>query len=320
TTLSGDGDTGSSTDGDTSTVTGQTTQGQGSLQTGDGTADSSGGDTGSGATVDTGQGTAGSDNGEQLTDTQVGMNIPVLDIAKLRENAQRLVDGFSCAGIQLDVSDTGDITAAGYVGSEADRTSAGEQLGKLADVGRVDNALIVMKQPICDALGVVRAETSYGAAKAPHIDPGGVGGVYREGDNLKLTVTAMSDGYLYVDYIDAVNDASYVPADPNEPDRYVLHLLPNAQWRKEQRRVTAGEKVVIGTLPQELENYKISAPFGTYVVIAISSPEPLFDPPRTVQEPATLYLSDLRDRLASVAQRVGRENLPATSATIVFQP
>ncbi len=317
TTTSGDGDS-TSTGGDTSTVTGQTTQGQGSLQTGDGTADSSGGDTGSGATTDAGQGTADTGNGAQVTDTQVGMNIPVLDVAKLREKAQRLVDGFSCAGIQLDVSDAGDIAASGYVGSEADRTNAGEQLGKLTDVGRVDNALIVMKQPICDALGVVRAETSYGAAKAPHIDPGGVGGVYREGDNLKLTVTAMSDGYLYVDYIDAENEPDYIPK-PGETDRYVLHLLPNDRWRATEKLVKAGEEVVIGTLPDELANYVIRPPFGTYLIVAISSPERLFERPRTIEEPVETYLPALRAQLAEVAQRVGRENLPAASATIVFE-
>jgi hypothetical protein len=258
-------------------------------------------------------------DGAQPADTQVALLPQALDIDRLRDDANRVVQGLSCAGIRIDVSDRGEITASGYVGSEADRTNTAEQLGRLADVGRVDNALVVMKHPICDALGVVREETAYGAATAPRIDPGGAGGVYREGENLKLTVTAMADGYLYVDYIDAENDRSYVPADPNEPDRYVLHLLPNANWRNEQRRVTAGEKVVIGTLDQELANYVITEPFGTYVVIAISSPEPLFEAPRTVQEPASLYLQDLRARLAQVAQRVGRENLPATSTTIVFQ-
>jgi hypothetical protein len=307
TTQSGDGAT-ASTGGETSTVTGQTTQGQGSLQAGDGTADSSGGDTGSGATVDTGQGTAGSDNGAQLTDTQVGMNIPVPDIAKLRENAQRLVEGFSCAGIQLDVSDAGDIAAGGYVGSEADRTSAGDQLGKLPDVGRVDNAIVAMPWPLCGALEAVRPQTAFnlGLPVTPGIEPGGDNGVYHEGDHLLIGVTAPAfDGYLYVDYFDAA-------------EKYVVHLLPNDI--RPDNRVRAGQHVVIGTLPSEVEKYKVSPPFGSNLLIAIVSPEPLFAQPRPhVEQQSDDYLTALRGSLER-ARQAGSRGLAASYSNLVFEP
>jgi eukaryotic-like serine/threonine-protein kinase len=342
TTPSTEGNSTTTTAAGTSTVPNQTAQNQGPSQSDSGVADTSGdgeeagdagsssspdistqtsGDTGAttAATVDAGQAAVVPDNGEQPTDTQVGATFPVPDIAKLREDAQRLVQNLSCSGVQVDVSDRGDITASGYVGSEADRTSTAEQLRKLPDVGQIDNALVVMKRPLCDALGVVREETAYGAATAPRIDPGGVGGVYRAGENLKLTVTAMADGYLYIDYIDVENEPDYIPVQPGETDRYVLHLLPNDRWRKTETLVKAGEAVVIGTLPDELANYVIRPPFGTYLIVAISSPERLFERPRTIEEPAETYLPALRAQLAAVARRVGRENLPATTATIVFQ-
>jgi hypothetical protein len=253
---------------------------------------------------------------EQPTDTQTAMVVP--DIPRLREDAERLFRNLPCADVRIDVSGSGDITAAGYVASEADRAAAAEQLSKLPDVGRVENAVAVMKPPLCEALDLLRETTAYGAPSAPRIDPGGVAGVYREGDNLKLTVTAMSDGYLYVDYVDAENEATYVPA-AGETDRYVLHLLPNDRWRSEERPVKAGEEVVIGTLPDEVASYVIRPPFGTYLISAIVSPERLFERPRMIEEPAAAYFSDLRERLKSVAERVGRENLPASSATIVFR-
>jgi len=259
------------------------------------------------------------DSTEDPAETQTGMAVPVPDIPRLREEAQRLVGTLPCAGVQIDVSDRGDITASGYVGSETDRVATTERLGALPDAGRIENAIVVMKHPLCDALDVLRDATAFGAAAAPRIDPGGVAGVYREGDNLKLTVTAMSDGYLYVDYVDAENEASYVPTEPGETDRYVLHLLPNDRWRANERSVKAGEQVVIGTLPEELASYVIRPPFGTYLIVAISSPERLFERPRTIEEPADVYLRDLRARLASLAERVGRENLPASATTIVFQ-
>jgi hypothetical protein len=215
------------------------------------------------------------------------------------------------------VSDRGEITAAGYVGTQADRDRVTDVLTGLAKAGQVKNVVAVMTTPLCDALDVFREETAYNVAAAPRIDPGGAGGVYYEKDKLKVTVTAMSDGYLYIDYVDAKNDPSYVPDKPDELDEYVLHLLPNSLWRKEQRRVKAGEQVVIGT--GAAENYTIEKPFGAYLIFAVVSPEPLFQPPRKIQEPAKDYLPALRARLASVAQRFGRQNLPAASTTIVFQ-
>jgi serine/threonine protein kinase len=279
---------------------------------------------GSGATTqqtDSGgqQGGATTSNEGAAGSTQLVVLPQVPDVAKLRREAETAVGDLNCAGVVVDVSATGDMATSGYVASEADRTRLFTDLKALPQVGRVDNAVAVMTPPLCEALNVVRAEAAYDVDTAPRIDPGGAGGVYYEGQNLKLTITAKSEGYLYVDYVDAKNDPSYKPADPKEPDEYVIHLLPNDRWRNEVRHVRAGEKVVIGTLPDEMKTYVIQPPFGTYVIIAISSPERLFEP-RAIQEPAADYLPALRDRLRAVAQRVGRDRVTASSTTIVFQP
>ena len=274
------------------------------------------------ATSNTSSGTTASDSsgaavaGTTVTTTQTAL-LSGPDIEKLRTRAGEAIGNLSCAGVDVAVSDRGEITAAGYVGTQADRDRVTDVLTGLAKAGQVKNVVAVMTTPLCDALDVFREETAYNVAAAPRIDPGGAGGVYYEKDKLKVTVTAMSDGYLYIDYVDAKNDPSYVPDKPDELDEYVLHLLPNSLWRKEQRRVKAGEQVVIGT--GAAENYTIEKPFGAYLIFAVVSPEPLFQPPRKIQEPAKDYLPALRARLASVAQRFGRQNLPAASTTIVFQ-
>jgi serine/threonine protein kinase len=275
--------------------------------------------TSNGTTATTSSGASAGAAATSVTDTQTALLPQVPDVEKLRSEAQKAVGSLGCADVLVDVSARGDIAASGYVASEADRATVSANLNALPQVGQVSNAVKVMTPPLCEALALLQEDTAYNAAAAPRIDPGGAGGVYYEKQNLKVTVTAMSDGYLYVDYVDAKNDPSYVPKDRNEFDQYVIHLLPNDHWRKDERRVKAGERVVIGTLPDEMKHYVIEPPFGTYLIIAISSPERLFEP-RAIQELAADYLPALQDRLREVAQRVGRGNLPASSTTIVFRP
>jgi serine/threonine protein kinase len=261
-------------------------------------------------------------SGAVATGTQTALLPQAPDVVRLRSEAQDAVGSLGCAGVAVAVSERGDIVTSGYVASETDRTKLFATLKALPQVGRVDNTVAVMTPPLCQALDVLREETAYNVAAAPRIDPGGEGGVYYASDKqvtLTVSVTAMSDGYLYVDYVDAKNDPSYKPTDPKELDQYVLHLLPNDRWRKEERYVKAGERVIIGDRQEELDHYTIEPPFGTYVIIAVVSPERLFEHPRAIQEPAAIYLPALRARLASVAERVGREKLPAASTTITFR-
>ena len=135
--------------------------------------------------------------------------------------------------------------------------------------------------------------------------PGGDSGVYREGDHLLIGVTAPEfDGYLYLDYYDAA-------------EKYVVHLLPNEM--RPDNRVRAGQQVVIGSLPQEQANYRVSPPFGSNLLIAIASPEPLFNRHRPhVEQQADDYVAALRTSLERARQ--GGSSLAASSAPLVFKP
>jgi hypothetical protein len=83
--------------------------------------------------------------------------------------------------------------------------------------------------------------------------------------------------------------------------------------------VRAGQRVVIGALPQEEQMFRVSPPFGSSRLIAIASPEPLFDRPRPhVELPADDYVAALRSSLKRV-RRGGSGNLSASSATLVFK-
>jgi len=151
----------------------------------------------------------------------------------------------------------------------------------------------VMRPPLCDALGVIGETTSarLNDPSGPQIDPGGALGTYFAGQSLRIGVTATSlfKGYLYVDYIDGA-------------EGYVVHLFPNDLRR--DNAMEAGAKVDIGTLPQEVKGYEVRAPFGTSLIIAVSTPEPLFGTPRPAieeKDAARQYLVDLRQQLKRVA-------------------
>src|SRR5262249_2178312 len=198
-----------------------------------------------------------------------------------------------------------DIRASGYVASKADRDKAAARLTALQDVGRVDNATVVMARPLCDVLDILRAHTAFDQG-LPALDPGGVDAVYREGDHIRVTVTPPPSfkGYLYVDYIDAT-------------ERYVIHLLPNGNFRPENR-VAGGEQVVIGSLPAEYETYKIQPPFGSNLIVAIVSRKPLFSGMREIQENLDQYLPALRSSLAGAAASGGAD-LASQYAGVLLQ-
>ena len=236
--------------------------------------------------------------------TQTAMVVP--DVGKLTADARRAVKDLSCSQVRVDVAQSGDATASGYVGAESDSQKALAGIAAVPGIGNVTNGIIVMKPPLCDALGLLAQQASLGPeqAGAPQVDPGGIGGVYREGDHLKVGVTATSsfDGYLYIDYYDAA-------------ERYVVHLLPNEL--RPDNRVKAGQQVVIGTLPEEIKNYTVSPPFGTNMIVAMSSPRPLFAGQHPLLEQADDYLPVLRKALKSMADGPGR--VLATSTSLVFE-
>jgi serine/threonine protein kinase len=222
-------------------------------------------------------------------------------IAQLTKGADLALQGFQCAQLSVRVSATGDIQVGGYAGNEADKEQVASRLQALPDVGRIDNQIAVMRPPLCDALGLLHSEISSppNSPTAPQIDAGGHAGTYFEGESLRIGVTATSayDGYLYVDYIDG-------------QEGYVVHLLPNEL--RPDNAVRAGSKVDIGSLPPEADAYIIRPPFGTNLIVAISTPEPLFPVMRQhveQGEEAQRYLADLRRQLQSVAARGNQNSL-----------
>jgi hypothetical protein len=214
-------------------------------------------------------------------------------IAELTKGADLALQGFQCAQLSARVSATGDIQVGGYAASAEDKQQVATRLQALPEVGLIDNRIAVMRPPLCDALGLLHSGISSppNSPAAPRIDAGGAAGTYFEGESLRIGVTATSayDGYLYIDYIDG-------------QEGYVVHLFPNEL--RPDNAVRAGTRIDIGSLPQEVDDYIVRPPFGTALIVAVSTPEPLFPmlrPRVEDQEKAQKYLADLRRQLQSVA-------------------
>jgi hypothetical protein len=228
-------------------------------------------------------------------------------IALLTAAANAAVQGYQCAELSARVSQSGNIDVTGYVASDADKQRATTQLQSLSNVGSVNNQLAVMGPPLCEALGILHDGTHSRPADpgVPQIDPGGALGTYFLGQAARISVTATSlyDGYLYIDYLDG-NDKSVIHLSPNE-------LRPNAA-------VTAGKQVDIGA-DRNFEYYPIQGNPGIGLVIAISTPVPLFSalrPRQELESDAKAYLAELRRQLQRLSAD-GYQNSVLASYTVL---
>jgi class 3 adenylate cyclase len=190
------------------------------------------------------------------------------DLARLTADANAALAGFACARLRAAVAAPAAIAVSGYVGADADAKAAVARLAAVPGAGPVTPRITVMPPPLCQVLDAVPAPAvlAANAAAGPGLAVGGADGVYRDGDSLLVSVTAPSayDGYLYVDYIDG-------------QEKFVAHLLPNDL--RPDNHVIAGQQIVIGKMPQEIARYGFQPPYGTNLIIVLSTRRPLFDAP-----------------------------------------
>ena len=232
------------------------------------------------------------------------------DPAVLLPQVEAALQNFTCAHLTARIV-APNVEVSGYLGSDADAEQLAARFAALKGARQVVNHAILRKWPLCEELDILREQTISDPQTnvTPEIDLGGQGGLYRQGDSVMIGVTDRhiyaGESYLYIDYIDVAGG-------------YVVHLLPNEL--RPDNRVKAGDKIVIGQLPQEAQDYVAQPPFGTNIVVAISTPEPLFADPRPrVDRDLKLYLSLLRQRLRALAVDYGA-SLYSSSGIITLTP
>jgi hypothetical protein len=90
---------------------------------------------------------------------------------------------------------------------------------------------------------------------------------------------------------------SFVNVDYYSLDGNVLHMLPSPRFRDNQ--APANYAATIG----DLGEWTVAEPFGTELIVILTTPEPLFETPRKEHESQSKYLADLNKRLAQLARK-----------------
>ena len=232
------------------------------------------------------------------------------DTATLLPQVEAALQNFTCAHLAARVVHS-NVEVSGYVGSDQDGKELATRLAALSGHEQVINRVAPMPWPLCEALDIVREQTISDpqTSVTPVIDPGGQAGVYREGDPFMIGVTDrhiyQGESYLSIDYIDVAGG-------------YVVHLMPNEL--RPDGKVKSGDKTVIGSMAQEAADYIAQPPFGTNMVVALSTPEPLFTDARPrVERDIKGYLAAVRDRLKALAVDYS-SSVYGASSTITLAP
>jgi predicted Ser/Thr protein kinase len=220
---------------------------------------------------------------------------------------QGLIAGFQCADVSAEVSDDLRVSLDGFVGRQADLDALRNAVQAGDKVKLASDKVAVYVFPHCAFVKLLRQAANAGNAQlAPKLDFNKPSKVYKSGDKLtvKATESKQRDGYLYVDYID--NGGT------------VVHIFPTPL--RKNNLVKAGQAVSIGTTDPnattEERVYEISEPFGPNLIIAISSPKPLFDGQEEEAEPADQYLRVLQARLAGIAATPAGKELSSAYSLI----
>jgi Domain of unknown function (DUF4384) len=199
------------------------------------------------------------------------------------------LSGFDCASLSATLSKDMKVTVSGYVASDADLKQLGAKLAGFERMTEIVNQAKVAGQPACAMLELLQQKTDAQAdlRTLPVVQPFAHGPEFAADEKLVVAAeaTPLYDGFLYVDFV--------------QHDGTVLHMLPGPD--RAGNAVKAGERVLLGKGPQE---YTIAAPFGTEMLVVISSPKPLFKEARPQVEKAEAYLGALRTALDGAGKQV----------------
>lgn len=189
---------------------------------------------------------------------------------------------FECAALSATLQKNAQLVVTGHVSSASDLDRLSRDLASFGQGAGVLNQADVYGWPHCEAAEILHGFTllNSGVGSGPSVRPFNHGQIYRQGENMEIEATAPGDtaSFIYVDFV--------------QQDGSVVHLLPTGDDPENQ--FGAGARLVLG---QGAQRYRVEPPFGTEMMMILSSPVPLFTQARPQVEPAQEYLGALRAAL-----------------------
>jgi eukaryotic-like serine/threonine-protein kinase len=210
----------------------------------------------------------------------------------MRRQIAQYIAGRHCALLGGDLSDNGSVAMSGFVGSTfADELRQG--IDGITSPNDIDWRVGSVDPVFCPALDALR----------PSVPAFGNGGFQlglrmaddktplRDGEPIRLRLVMPGfAGWLRVDYIAHDRSVQHLYPQLAEPKVAIKADLP--------RTYGAGEPVDLGH-----PSWLVGPPYGTDMIIAVASSEPLFSRPRPRnQETAEAYLRDLQTAITNAAQ------------------
>jgi hypothetical protein len=125
----------------------------------------------------------------------------------------------------------------------------------------------------------------------------GNGGIYKEGDDLIVSVSASEDCYLKLVYVDAENNRIVVFPNAFAPDT----------------RIRKGQVQVIPP-PGASFRFRVKGPFGAETLVAFASTQPFAPDPGKQIGNGMVLLDDPLDAIARRSRGIGVEGVPARRA------
>ena len=212
----------------------------------------------------------------------------------LRRQVAQWVSSQNCALLGGNVGDGGSVDVSGLAGARyVDDLRQG--IASVAPPGQIDWRVNGIDQVFCPALNALRPLVpAFGAVGGARLGLQMADGQSRLHDGDAVRVQLVMPDYparLRVDYV--AHDGS------------VQHLYPQLADPKvgitadQPRTYAAGEPVSLGH-----PSWTIGEPYGTDMIIAVASSEPLFDRPRPGNaETVNVYLRDLQTAIDRARQR-----------------
>jgi hypothetical protein len=203
----------------------------------------------------------------------------------------------SCAAVDPVYGDGHSVRLTGYVSSEQDRARLQDSLTRIDGLGPVDaSGLEIAPPPTCELLQVLEP---YGGAEYAdsglQVTTAGRDTRLREGEDLTLDIyLPRSARYLYLGYVQHDGRVGYITT------------MPVQKWAEDTGAI------------RYRTGFRISAPFGREMIVAVASTKPLFEKPRPGYEPAADYIAAIRERLSAL--RAGGGTVATSHLFITTEP